>query len=87
MSARPSPIPHTRRWGVMLAFATALISGLAVFLNGYAVARFESPTLYTTAKNGVAASLLLGLLVIVTLRVDERFQQATVGDRRPETTD
>lgn len=71
MSARPTPIPRTRRWGVLLAFATALISGLAVFLNGYAVARFESPTLYTTAKNAVAASLLLGLLVIVTLRRSE----------------
>lgn len=68
MSLRPSPIPRTRQWGVLIACGTALISGLAVFINGYAVARFESPTLYTTAKNAVAASLLLGSLIIVTRR-------------------
>jgi drug/metabolite transporter (DMT)-like permease len=49
----------TRNVGLLLALATAAISGFAVFLNGYAVKRFDDATAYTTAKNGVAAVLLL----------------------------
>ena len=55
-----------RRWareharcGVLLALVTATISGFAVFLNGYAVKRFDDATVYTTAKNGVAGILLV----------------------------
>ena len=44
--------------GLALAFATALISGVAVFVNGYGVRRFDDATTYTTAKNAVAAVLL-----------------------------
>lgn len=49
----------TRTAGILLALVTAAISGFAVFLNGYAVKRFDDATAYTTAKNGVAAVLLL----------------------------
>ncbi|HEX2302017.1 MAG TPA: DMT family transporter [Gaiella sp.] len=48
-----------RATGVALAFVTAAISGFAVFINGYAVKRFDDATAYTTAKNGVAAVFLL----------------------------
>lgn len=61
-------IPFTRRWGVGLAFATAAISGVAVYLNGFAVGRFDDATVFTTAKNGVAAVLLLAALAGVAAR-------------------
>ena len=61
-------IPATRQAGIAIALATATISGFAVFLNGYAIRRFADPTLYTTAKNAVAAVLLIGLLAGITAR-------------------
>lgn len=45
--------------GVSLALGTALISGVAVFLNGQAVRQFPDATVFTTLKNGVAAAVLL----------------------------
>lgn len=48
-----------RMVGVALAFTTALVSGVAIYVNGYAVKHFDSPTVYTTAKNAVAGLLLL----------------------------
>lgn len=53
----------TRRSGILLALATAGISGAAVFLNGYGVRAFGNASVYTTAKNVVAAAVLL---VVVT---------------------
>jgi drug/metabolite transporter (DMT)-like permease len=50
---------HAR--GVLLALCTAVISGVAVFMNSYGVKRFASPTVYTTAKNLVAALLLVAV--------------------------
>ncbi len=58
---------NTRATGIALALVTAGISGFAVFLNGYAVKRFDDASAYTTAKNGVAALILL-LLALPTLR-------------------
>ena len=52
----------TRRNGLQLALATACISGVAVFLNSYGVKAFGDPTTYTTAKNVVAALVLVGLI-------------------------
>jgi drug/metabolite transporter (DMT)-like permease len=57
-------VPRTRAWGVALAVGTALVSGVAVFLNADAVREFGDATVYTTAKNLVAA-LLLGVLAAV----------------------
>lgn len=48
----------TRRTGLVLALATAGISGLAVLLNGYGVRAFGDAGVYTTAKNLVAAAVL-----------------------------
>lgn len=56
-----------RATGIALALVTAVISGFAVFINGYAVKRFDDATVYTTAKNGVAAVILL-LLALPVLR-------------------
>lgn len=51
----------TVRWGVLLAVATAVISGVSIFVNGLAVKQLPDPAVYTTLKNGVAALILLGL--------------------------
>jgi drug/metabolite transporter (DMT)-like permease len=51
--------PMTARWGVALALTTALISGVAVFVNGYGVKQVPDAAVYTTIKNGVAALFLL----------------------------
>ncbi len=48
-----------RRGGLTLALCTAGISGVAVFLNAYGVKAFGNASLYTTAKNTVAAVVLL----------------------------
>jgi drug/metabolite transporter (DMT)-like permease len=48
--------------GLALAFAAACVSGVAVFVNSYGVKRFADATVYTTAKNAVAATLLLAAL-------------------------
>jgi drug/metabolite transporter (DMT)-like permease len=61
---RRSPLPVTRLAGVALAGVTACVSGVSVFVNGYGVRRVPDPTTYTTAKNLVAALLLLGLLLV-----------------------
>lgn len=52
----------SRRAGLLLALTTAGISGVAVFLNGYGVRAFGNATAYTTAKNLVAALVLLALV-------------------------
>ncbi len=53
--------------GIARAFAAATISGVAVFVNGYGVRAVPDATVYTTAKNLVAAVLLVVLAVAVTL--------------------
>jgi drug/metabolite transporter (DMT)-like permease len=64
----PSTLPGarrpgaTRRTGLLLALATACISGVAVFLNSYGVKAFGDATTYTTAKN-VTAALVLATLI------------------------
>jgi drug/metabolite transporter (DMT)-like permease len=66
MSSLASTLPDrlsTRTVGVLLAFATALVSGVSVYLNGRAVKHFDDATVYTTAKNAVAGILLLTLAV------------------------
>jgi drug/metabolite transporter (DMT)-like permease len=54
----------TRARGVGLAFVTALISGVSIYVNGRAVKHFHDPTVYTTAKNAVAGVLLLALALV-----------------------
>jgi hypothetical protein len=65
----------------LLALVTATISGFAVFLNGYAVKRFDDATVYTTAKNGVAGILL----VLVALPLLTSSSQAARVTARPRS--
>jgi drug/metabolite transporter (DMT)-like permease len=78
---RPSPLPRTPTTGLALAFATALTSGVAVFANGYGVTAFGSGGgVYTTAKNLVAAVVLLLVGAVATkTRSDEGFTRPRTG--------
>jgi drug/metabolite transporter (DMT)-like permease len=61
----------SHRLGVIFAVITAVISGFAVFMNGFGLrawAGTADPTTYTTFKNVVAGSLLAGIAVIATRR-------------------
>lgn len=56
---------NSRGRGVALAFGAAAISGFAVFINGYGVRAVPNATVYTTAKNLVAALMLTALALLV----------------------
>lgn len=62
---------RSRRAGLALALATALISGFSVAINAGAVRQFGDPVLFTTLKNGVAAVLLIGLAAATVPRLGE----------------
>jgi drug/metabolite transporter (DMT)-like permease len=52
--------------GIALALATALISGVAIFLNSFAVKEITDAAVFTTLKNGIAAIFLAGAAVLAT---------------------
>lgn len=52
-----------RHNGLRLALAAALVSGVAVYVNGLAVRRFPSPTVYTTGKNLIAGAILVAAAI------------------------
>jgi drug/metabolite transporter (DMT)-like permease len=56
-----------RATGIALAFVTACISGVSVWVNAHGVARFDDATVYTTAKNAVAGLVLLSLALPILL--------------------
>jgi drug/metabolite transporter (DMT)-like permease len=49
--------------GMAFALGTAMVSGVAVFVNGLAVRRFDDATVYTTAKNLLAGAMLTVVLL------------------------
>lgn len=55
----------TRAQGIALAFVSAVISGVSIYVNGLGVKHFTDATVYTTAKNAVAGILLLAVLLAV----------------------
>lgn len=68
------------RAGIGLAFATAAISGVAIFVNGYAVKQVPDAAVYTTAKNGIAALVLLfGAAMLIGLRRTAGEPRAAIG--------
>jgi drug/metabolite transporter (DMT)-like permease len=73
----------TTHVGIMLAVITAVVSGFAVFLNGFGLSAWAgtaNPTTYTTFKNIVAASVLIGVAMVAASRGKER------DVRRPSTS-
>jgi len=57
-----------RRAGIGLAFGAALISGVSVWLNAFAVKALGDPVLYTTVKNVIAAGLIVSASMVLTAR-------------------
>ena len=55
---------HSRRTGLLLALATACISGVSIFVNSNGVKAYGSAAVYTTAKN-IAAAIILGAVVAI----------------------
>jgi drug/metabolite transporter (DMT)-like permease len=55
--------PDRTTSGLSLAFLAAAISGLAVFINSYGVRAVKDATVYTTAKNLVAAAVLVAVVL------------------------
>ncbi len=72
----------TRATGIGLAFVSAVVSGVSIFVNGHAVKHFHDATVYTTAKNAVAGALLVVLALTTRPRTPERSAGAPVGSRR-----
>lgn len=65
----------TRRTGILLAVGTAVISGFAVFINGYGVrawSEISDSATYTTLKNATAALILVVVGVAAANRRDGR---------------
>ena len=56
-------IPRTTGWGIGLAAATALISGISIFANGLVVKSFPDPVALTGARNALVGLVLLAVLV------------------------
>ena len=52
-----------RKAGILLAFATACVSGVAIWVNSRAGTHFADATVYTTAKDAIAGALLVVLAV------------------------
>jgi len=71
MSTRP---------GLALAAAAAVISGFAVYTNSYGVRAFGNATVYTTAKNLVAAVVLAAALAAAAYRA----RRARSGHAAPQ---
>jgi drug/metabolite transporter (DMT)-like permease len=59
------------RWPLWPAAVAALVSGVAVFVNGIAVRHFDDATVYTTAKN-LWAGVILALALVAAPIHDER---------------
>ncbi len=60
------------RWPLWPAVVAALVSGVAVFVNGLAVRHFDDATVYTTAKNLWAGVLLTVVLVVLPVPAAQR---------------
>ncbi len=52
------------RTGLLLSLVAAAISGVSIFVNGYGVRAVGDAAVYTTAKNAVAAVLLVAVVVL-----------------------
>jgi len=51
--------------GIYLAFLTAIISGFAIFLNKFAVSAWSNSSVFTAAKNLIAAAFLVSLIFLL----------------------
>ena len=70
-----------RATGVAIAFVTAVVSGISVYVNSKGVSHFDDATVYTTAKNAVAGLLLVALALPILMTRNTGSPRRT----RPET--
>jgi drug/metabolite transporter (DMT)-like permease len=79
---------RSTRVGLALAAATALVSGVSVFVNSYGVHAIKAPDVYTTAKNlaafGVLAVFTFGVRRVTALRAWTAAPAGTRGPRGPK---
>lgn len=68
--------------GIGWAVAAAVVSGIAVFVNGLAVAHFDDATVYTTAKNLFAGAVLALVLLVSLVGHRERHTEVRTAARR-----
>jgi len=71
----------SRTRGIAWALLTAVISGVAVFLNSYGVRAAGNATVYTTAKNLVAAVMLVGAAAVAGWQSRRRNLPPATGQR------
>ncbi|TAK00781.1 MAG: DMT family transporter [Chloroflexota bacterium] len=74
-------VPDSLGWGIGLAFATALISGVSIYVNGFAVKQLPDAAVFTTLKNAVAALILVGLAAATLRPADVRSMDRTSWTR------
>jgi len=72
----------TRNRGLMLAAGTAVISGVAIWVNSSGVAAYGNATAYTTAKNA-ASALVIAAVFVVARRVRGADAVALTRPSRP----
>ena len=72
MTRAAGRIPQTVQAGVLLAAGTAVISGVSIWVNAFAVKQLPDAAVYTTLKNGVAGALLVGLVLLTVPRASVR---------------
>jgi drug/metabolite transporter (DMT)-like permease len=63
---------NRRATGIALAFLTACVSGVSIWVNSHGVAHFGDATVYTTAKNAVAGLVLVTLALVLPNRREGR---------------
>lgn len=51
--------------GIYLAFITAFISGIAIFVNKFAVSAIQPPVVFTAVKNAGVGILILAILLVL----------------------
>jgi drug/metabolite transporter (DMT)-like permease len=69
-------VTSSRARGIAWALLAAGISGVAVFLNSYGVRAAGNPTVYTTAKNLVAAIVLIAAAAVTSWQARRRTRAA-----------
>lgn len=74
----------TRATGIAIAFVTAVVSGISVYVNSKGVSHFDDATVYTTAKNAVAGLLLVVLALPVLMTRATGTQRRTRPGTRGE---
>ena len=53
------------RRGILLALGTAFFSGMANFVNKFALTAVGNPLLHTTLKNSLVALMIFGILIFL----------------------